>query len=46
MSGIQKIADMIKEWEPSNKKIDITEIQVALQTFLGMVQGKVPSKYK
>ena len=44
--NVQKIADMIKEWEPSNKKIDITEIQVALQTFLGMVQGKVPSKYK
>ena len=38
---VKKIADMIKEWEPSNKKVDIPEVQIALQTFLDMVQGKV-----
>lgn len=38
---VKKIADMVKDWEPSNKKIDIPEIQIALQTFLDMVQGKV-----
>ena len=38
--NVRKIADMIKKWEPSNKKIDIPEIQDCLQDFLDLVKGK------
>lgn len=45
-ANVQKIADMIKKWEPSNKKIDIPEIQDCLQDFLDLVKGKMVSDKK
>jgi len=40
---VKKIADMVKDWEPSNKKIDILEVQACLQDFLDLVKGKMAS---
>ena len=40
---VKDIAKMVGEWQPSNKKVDILEVQACLQDFLDLVKGKMAS---